>query len=75
MVLIEKFREQIINFDLLEYANRAGMQEILAWRLEPLRDLWGISFPEWINEFINKWYNPASINKFVFFLKSPAESS
>jgi hypothetical protein len=71
VVLIEKFREEIINFDLLEYANRAGMQEILAWRLEPLRDLWGISFPECINEFINKWYNPASVNKFVFFLKSP----
>jgi hypothetical protein len=70
-VMIEKFRDEIINFDLLEFANRAGMQEILAWRLEPLRDLWGISFPEWVNEFINKWYNPASINKFVFFLKNP----
>jgi hypothetical protein len=71
VILIENFRDEIINYDLLEYANRAGMQEILAWRLEPMRDLWGISFPEWINDFINKWYNPASINKFVFFLKSP----
>ena len=24
-----------------------------------------------MNDFINKWYNPESINKFVFFLKSP----
>jgi hypothetical protein len=74
VVLIGKFREEIINYDLLEYATRAGMCEILAWRLEPLSDLWGISFPEWINDFIDKWYNPASINKFVFFLKSPKDN-
>lgn len=71
VVLIEKYREEIINYDLLVYAKQAGMEEILAWRLEPLRDLWSISFPGWINDFINKWYNPASINKFIFFLKSP----
>jgi hypothetical protein len=47
------------------------MSQILAWRLEPLRDLWGISFPGWINEFIDKWYHPDSINRFVFFLKNP----
>jgi hypothetical protein len=71
VVLIEEYRDEIINYDLLEYAKDAGMCEILAWRLEPLRDLWGVSFPEWINEFIDKWYNPSSINKFIFFLKSP----
>lgn len=71
VVLIEKYRDEIINFDLLEYAVLAGMEEVLAWRLEPLRDLWGISFPDWLNEFINKWYNPDSINRFVSFLKSP----
>ena len=70
VVLIENFRDEIINVDLIEYAKKAGMSQMLAWKLEPLRDLWGISFPEWINEFINKWYNPDSINKFIFFLKS-----
>jgi hypothetical protein len=74
VVLIEKYREEIINYELLSYAKQAGMGEILAWRLEPLRDLWSISFPEWLNDFINKWYNPASINKFVFFLKSPKDN-
>ncbi|MCX6332987.1 MAG: nucleotidyltransferase family protein [Bacteroidia bacterium] len=74
VVLIEKHRDEIINYDLLTYAIQAGMEEILAWRLEPLRDLWGISFPGWLNDFINKWYNPASINKFVFFLKSPKDN-
>ncbi len=74
VVLIEKYREEIINYDLLELANRAEMSEILAWRLEPLRDLWGISFPQWLNDFIDKWYNPASINKFIFFLKSPKDN-
>jgi len=74
VVLIERYRDEIINYSLLDYARQAGMCEILAWRIEPLRDLWGISFPEWINDFIDKWYNPASINKFVFFLKSPKDN-
>lgn len=71
VVLIEKYREEIISYDLLELAGNADMVEILASRLEPLRDLLGISFPDWLNEFIDKWYNPLSINKFIFFLKSP----
>ena len=75
VVMIEKYREEIINYELLTYAAKAGMSEILAWRLEPLRDLWGISFPDWIDDFIDKWYNPASINRFVFFLKNPKKNS
>jgi hypothetical protein len=74
VILIEKYRDEIINYDLLVYAKQADMSEVLAWRLEPLRDLWGISFPEWLNDFINKWYSPASINKFIFFLKSPRDN-
>jgi Uncharacterised nucleotidyltransferase len=75
VVLIEKYREEIINYDLLTYAAKAGMSQILAWRLEPLRDLWGITFPDWVDDFIDKWYNPDSINRFVFFLKSPKKKS
>jgi hypothetical protein len=75
VILIEKYREEIINYDLLSYATKAGMSQILAWRLEPLRDLWGITFPDWVDDFIDKWYNPDSINKFVFFLKSPKKNS
>lgn len=71
VVLLEKYRDQIINTNLLSLAFEAGMSDILAWKLEPLRDLWGISFPGWLNEFINRNYTPASINKFIFFLKSP----
>jgi hypothetical protein len=74
LILLEKHGEEILNYDLLEYAGRAGMSEILARRLEPLRDLCGISFPGWINEFIDKWYHPDAINKFVFFLKNPTEN-
>jgi len=71
VILIENYREEIINYDLLTHAACAGMSEILAWRLGPLRDLWGIPFPAWIDDFIDKWYNPDSINRFIFFLKSP----
>lgn len=71
IAMIGKFMEGIINPALLEYANRAEMNQILACRLEPLRELWGISFPQSINDFIDKWNDPESIKKFVFFLKSP----
>lgn len=71
VVLIEKYHDEIINYDLISNASKAGLSQILAWRLEPLRDLWGIPFPEWIDDLIDKWFNPDSINKFVFFLKSP----
>jgi hypothetical protein len=75
VVMLEKYHDEIINFDLLTYASRAGMSEILAWRLAPLRDLWGISFPDWIDDFIDRWYNPDSINRFVLFLKSPKKNA
>lgn len=71
VVLIDKYRDIILNQKLFEYASLAGMSEILAWRLEPLRDLWGISFTPAINDFMNKWHDQRSIDKFVFFLKSP----
>ncbi|HOO98742.1 MAG TPA: nucleotidyltransferase family protein [Bacteroidales bacterium] len=71
VVMIEKYRDEIINIDLLSHALKARMGDILAWKLEPLRDLWGISFPDWLNSYIDKWYDPASVNKFIFFLKSP----
>jgi len=74
VVLIEKYRDEIINYELLTYASQAEMLEMLACKLEPLRDLWRISFPGWMDEFINKWHSPDSINKFIFFLKSPKDN-
>jgi Uncharacterised nucleotidyltransferase len=74
IVLLEKYRDEIINIDLLKYASEAGMTEILAWHLEPLRHMWGIGFPEWLNEFIDKWYSQDFSNKFIFFLRSPKDN-
>ena len=74
VVLIEKYSDEIINHDLLVHAKQAGMSEDLAWRLEAIRDFWSISFPGWLNNFIDRWHNPASIDRFVFFLKSPKDN-
>jgi len=71
VTMVEKYDREIINYELITDAKAAGISRILAWKLEPLRDLWGFEFPEWLNEFISKWFNPDSINKFIFFLKSP----
>lgn len=74
IVLIEKHPDEIINNDLLILASRAGLTEVLAMHLEPLRDFWGVIFPWFINDFIDKWYNPDAINKFIFFLSSPKDN-
>jgi hypothetical protein len=70
-VLLENFRNDILNNNLLIYAVQLNITEILACRLGLLRDFFDISFPEWINDFIDKCYNEESINRFIFFLKSP----
>lgn len=74
IVLIEKHHDEIINPDLLKFASEAGMTEMLAWHLEPLRDTWGIGFPEWLNEFIDKWHSQDFNHKFIFFLRSPKDN-
>ena len=71
IVLIEKHNYEILNYNLLKCASDAGMSEILAWHLEPLRDIWGVSFPGWLNDFIDKWHNEDFNNRFFSFLKSP----
>lgn len=71
VVMIEKYKDEILNDKLLKYADEAGISEILAWHLEPLRDLWSVTFPEKINNFIDQWHNEDYIKKFFFFLGSP----
>jgi Uncharacterised nucleotidyltransferase len=75
VVLIEKYCDDIINYDLLSYTAEAGLSQVLAQRLKILRDLWGMTFPDWLDDFINKRDNPDSILEFVRFLKSPKNRS
>lgn len=71
VVLLEQFWEEIINEELLTIAAKAGISKILARKLEPLRDFWGIKFPVYVDALIEKWFVADTINGFVFFLKSP----
>jgi hypothetical protein len=74
IVLIEKHKDEIFNHDLLKLADRAEMSEILANHLRPLRDFWGISFPDWLSDFTNNLSNEDSLKKFIFFLGSPKDN-
>lgn len=74
VVLIEKYNDEIINDKLLILASAGDMSEILARYLEVLRDMWGVSFPVWANDFIDKWHNQDFINRFIFFLSSPKDN-
>jgi hypothetical protein len=71
VVLIDKHGEKIMNNDLLKYASESGMNEVLASRLHILKELWEITFPPEIDEFITQWNDPLFAERFIFFLKSP----
>jgi hypothetical protein len=71
MVLIENHSVEILNHNLINLASESGMSEILASHLEPLRDMWGVTFPDMINSFIDKSSKSGSIKNFIFFLRSP----
>ncbi len=74
LVLIENHYDEIINDKLFNYASLAGMSEVVAQHLGPLREMWNVTFPVWINEIIDKWYDQVVIDKFIFFLKSPKDN-
>jgi hypothetical protein len=71
VVLIAKYRERIINQELLRYASEADMEETLASHLGVLGEYWGILYPEWLNIFIELWRGKNFNDKFIFFLGSP----
>jgi hypothetical protein len=71
VVMIGKYREEILNHDLLKLASDAKLTEILAWHLEPLRDMMDVSFPDWLNEFIDRFHNQHFCDRFIFFIGSP----
>ena len=74
VVLIGKYRDEIINSDLTILARTGEMSNILANKLEILRDIWEISFPGWLNEFIKGNCEPGNKDKFMFFLRSPKDN-
>jgi len=71
IVLIEKYRNDIINADLTLLSEMGDLNGVLSCKLEILRDFWGISFPGWLNEFIERKNDSANKEKFIFFLRSP----
>jgi len=71
IVLIEKHYDKILNDNLIKLASEAGLSEILASHLEPLKVIWGVTFPDLINAFIDKFSKSGSIKNFIFFLRSP----
>jgi hypothetical protein len=74
IVLIEKYREEILNEELLKLAAGAEMSEILAAHLRPLRDICGISFPVWLSKFTESLSDEGSLERFIFFLGSPKDN-
>jgi len=73
-VLLEKHSDSIIDPGLVDLAGKAEMNGVLASHLKPLRDFWDITFPGWMNDFIDKYSEISSTDRFKFFLKSPKDN-
>lgn len=71
VVMTDYYGNKIINPQLLKLSADAGMNGMLADRLLPLREYCQISFPDWLNEFIDLNAGAEAGSKFIFFLKSP----
>ncbi len=74
VVMLEKYHVEIINYDLLSLASQAGLAESLACYLDLLKKFWGIRFPGWTDDFILKFCQAATEEKFLFFLGSPKDN-
>lgn len=75
VVLIEKYGKEIFSSDLIDDAEKSGIDGILASKLFLLREFWDISFPQSVNLFIEKFQTQDETKKFIFFLKSPVNNS
>ena len=71
VVMIEKYGDQVINQALTDLAVKAGLKEILLRYLGILREIWEVTFPEWLNILIDNCIEKKILEKFRFFLLSP----
>jgi hypothetical protein len=71
LMLIAKYGDEIFCPELFEYSQKAGLNEVLATKLNILGEFWGISFEEHVTGFIARWYDREFSKKFFFFLGSP----
>jgi hypothetical protein len=71
VVLSESYREEILNTDLIELADQAGIKGIIADKLELLGEFWGLNFSDRISSFIRECHSAVAAEKFLLFLGSP----
>ena len=66
-------RDEIINKQLIEYADTADLQFQLAAKLYQMNRFMGIDFPAWVIDFINKFDHSGVRDKFLRLLKNPKD--
>jgi len=71
VVILERYRDNVLNHELIVLWQKAGIERVLCEKLGLLREFWGISLPAWVDSYIYKWYTTEVSDKFLFFLGSP----
>ena len=72
-LMLRSYHEEIITEQLIDYAEEAGLESQLATRLYQLNRYFGIDYPAWMNQFINKFDHSDTSEKFLGLLKNPKD--
>jgi len=74
VVLLQNYFDRIVCRELFEYASEAGLEGAIAEKFIILEEYLGISFQEWITSFTGKTNSDAIKEKFIRFLRHPADN-
>ncbi|HEX2920746.1 MAG TPA: nucleotidyltransferase family protein [Bacteroidales bacterium] len=71
VVMIAKYGDTIINDRLIEYSGIAGLNKALASKLKIIREIFSVSYPDWMNEFVDANCAADANERFYYFLRNP----
>ena len=74
VVMVEKYKDEILNEKLTDLAADAGLTEILAGKLRLMNDFWGLTFSGAINDFIIQNSKTDPSGEFLDFLRGPKDN-
>jgi hypothetical protein len=74
VVLLSLYHNAIITQDILQYADMAGIRQVLIEKLFILNTIWNLEFPDWIGSLFIEIDKHASNSNFIYFLNTPKGS-
>lgn len=71
VILLDSNFDEIINKGVISFASEGKLENQLAGKLYLLSQYWGITYPEWLTDFIRHYDHSFQTKKFLSFLHNP----